>query len=84
MVQLGGTKKLREPIIFRSAPFRGTPSGDGCTREGPRLLRQACGTIRKDWIRMARLTVLTIDDVPADQVPQSAAPTQSDANPGPC
>jgi hypothetical protein len=33
---------------------------------------------------MARLTVLTIDDVPADQVPQSAAPTQSDANPGPC
>jgi hypothetical protein len=32
---------------------------------------------RKDWIRMDRLAVLTIDDVPAEQVTQSAAPNPS-------
>ena len=39
---------------------------------------------RKDWIPMDRLTVLTIDDVPAHQVPPPAAPSPSDAIHGPC
>jgi hypothetical protein len=38
---------------------------------------------RKDWIRMDRLAVLTIDDVPADQVTQSAAPNPSGETPEP-
>ena len=34
---------------------------------------------RKDWIQMDELTVLTIDDLPPDQVTQSAAPGPSGA-----